>query len=71
MTYCRRRSAKLSARKNGAEKTIRLKCPALPDLPGWSDLGRNQQKMFETEAAQLIHNGLKLAPHESAIEGTI
>ena len=57
--------------KNGAEKTIHLKCPALYDLPGWSDLGRNQQKMFETEAAQLIHNGLKLAPHESAIEGTL
>ncbi|MBS2009750.1 MAG: hypothetical protein JST01_22030 [Cyanobacteria bacterium SZAS TMP-1] len=41
-----------------------VKCPALYDLAGWSDLPDNLQKMFETEAAQLIYGGLKLEPDE-------
>jgi hypothetical protein len=35
-------------------------CPAVRELSGWSELPQSRQQMFETEAAQLIKNGLSL-----------
>ncbi len=47
---------------------IGVDCPALHDLPGWSDLTPIKQRMFETEAAQLIKNGLAVSPDMSGSE---
>lgn len=47
---------------------IGVDCPALHDLPGWSDLTPVKQRMFETEAAQLIKNGLAVSPDMSGSE---
>jgi hypothetical protein len=44
-------------------KNAQLTCPLLYDLPGWSKLPESRQQMFETEAAQLIKQGLTLTPH--------
>jgi len=53
-------NAMLSPQTQQANSKGLLKCHALYDLPGWFDLPANKQKMFESEAAQLVHEGLSL-----------
>lgn len=46
-------------------KQLEVTCPALYELPGWSELKKTKQQMFETEAAQLIKKGLSIEDLES------